>query len=258
MRLFVSLLVCESHQLGMDPLPFQPGDDVTVGPLCGSGLVSAVYEAAVGTNANAVIKLFPASELEVARREFEILQTLARAKVPFICQAIRLFSPGSAAAGALCLVPRGDIFTAHTVKLQHVAEILQSLKGIHENSFVHQDIRPSNLLLDRSGHALVIDFHLGANIGVPFHGSHRFGPEMALKQTVATHPSHDLESLVKTLHAILYGSDKDVNRIPSDDTRAIMSFWEARLSARVWQQALGAARSADYNGVLSALTDFLG
>jgi len=46
----------------------------------------------------------------------------------------------------------------------YAAEILLSLKIMHENNYLHRDLNPRNILIDNKGHIKIIDFGLSKNM----------------------------------------------------------------------------------------------
>jgi serine/threonine protein kinase len=46
-----------------------------------------------------------------------------------------------------------------------IKQIAQGLKYLHDQGYVHQDIKPSNILIDHQGRALIADFGIGHSFG---------------------------------------------------------------------------------------------
>lgn len=49
--------------------------------------------------------------------------------------------------------------------LRIAQEVLQALDYAHQQKVIHRDVKPSNILLDRSGHAYLVDFGIALTIG---------------------------------------------------------------------------------------------
>lgn len=63
------------------------------------------------------------------------------------------------------LLMRQDIIPEETAKF-YLAEILIGLKTLHDRNMVHRDLKPDNILIDRTGHVKLTDFAMSANMNM--------------------------------------------------------------------------------------------
>jgi serine/threonine protein kinase len=93
-------------------------------------------------------------------------------------------------------------------------EICDGLAAAHEKGIVHRDVKPENIMIDRNGHAKVMDFGIarsiepgdrtaGTRIGTPQYMS----PEQAMGKALA--PTTDIYSLGLVLYEMFAGDKVD-------------------------------------------------
>jgi serine/threonine protein kinase len=107
------------------------------------------------------------------------------------------------AAGAIQPLP---------VVLWLVRQAAEAASSLHQNGFVHGDIKPENVLLSPRGHATLIDLGFARRIGEPgdgvFRGSAGYtAPEMIDGKTPAS-PAADCFSLARLLWQMLSLTDR--------------------------------------------------
>ncbi|CAO2194000.1 unnamed protein product [Urochloa humidicola] len=59
----------------------------------------------------------------------------------------------------MTLLMREDTLTEHVARF-YIAETILAIESIHKHNYIHRDIKPDNLLLDKNGHMKLSDFGL--------------------------------------------------------------------------------------------------
>ena len=146
------------------------GQEFTVGPLLGQGGFAAVFRARDNAlNRDVAVKVLDvelAPSPNVAERFLREAQTVARLEHPHI---VPIYKVGRQQE-IFYLIMRcidgpslGQLLeTQHKLSLGDAARIARQvadgLAYAHSHDIVHRDIKPDNILLDKSGHVLVTDF----------------------------------------------------------------------------------------------------
>ena len=137
----------------------------------GGGGMSSVYKAHDPANGRHVaIKVLPPSLAEIPhfterfRREARVLMQLDH---PFIVPVVDIQEDRDLAYLVMPYFPAGSLAhkleskrltLAETGRLIH--QIASALDYAHRQAVVHRDVKPSNILLDKAGNALLSDFGL--------------------------------------------------------------------------------------------------
>ena len=146
------------------------GPEFTVGPLLGQGGFAAVFRARDNVlNRDVAVKVLDverAPEAVVAERFIREAQTVARLEHPHIVPIYKVgrqeeifylimrFIDGPSLGQFLDNQKKLAIGDAARIARQ----VADALAYAHTYEIVHRDIKPDNILLDRSGHVLVTDF----------------------------------------------------------------------------------------------------
>ncbi len=146
------------------------GQEFTVGPLLGEGGFAAVFRARDNVlNRDVAVKVLDvelAPSSVVAERFLREAQTVARLEHPHI---VPIYKVGRQQEIFYLIMRCIDgpslrqlLETQKTLSVGDAARIARqvadALAYAHSHEIVHRDIKPDNILLDKSGHALVTDF----------------------------------------------------------------------------------------------------
>src|SRR5467141_2016481 len=146
------------------------GQEFTVGPLLGQGGFAAVFRARDNVlNRDVAVKVLDvelAPSTVVAERFMREAQTVARLEHPHIVPIykggrqeeifylIMRYIDGPSLGQLLETQKKLEIGDAARIARQ----VADALAYAHSHEIVHRDIKPDNILLDKSGHVLVTDF----------------------------------------------------------------------------------------------------
>ena len=59
----------------------------------------------------------------------------------------------------MTLLMRKDILSEEESRF-YIAEIITSLETVHSMNYIHRDLKPDNILIDKEGHIKLTDFGL--------------------------------------------------------------------------------------------------
>jgi eukaryotic-like serine/threonine-protein kinase len=151
---------------GVDVIGTRFGDGLQVLREIGKGALARVYLVSDGRVVKAV-KLFPPDHRDRADRELSIGRGLDHPHVNPVEAGVELggypgvlmpFAPGERLGRRLARSDDRNGF------LQTMRGVLEGLRYLHERGVVHRDVKPENILVERSGHARLVDFDLSVRV----------------------------------------------------------------------------------------------
>jgi predicted Ser/Thr protein kinase len=228
---------------------FPTVDGYTIGARLGAGGAGEVYRGfRLGSDRPVAIKLMrksrPQAPQDRAWRELEVLAQLRLPSLP------RVLDYGIC-AGRMYIVTElvdGRPLHEHTrglglrERVALLARIADAVQGLHEHGVIHRDVKPSNIMIDRAGNPVIIDFGIatllgdeaetltqeGAPIGTPAF----MAPEQARGERRAVSTRTDIYGLGATAFSALVGATphdtgttlhEAIRRVAQDPPREVRS-----------------------------------
>jgi eukaryotic-like serine/threonine-protein kinase len=270
-----ALLKAESASAGFLAAPlWQPRElgDSLIGPYrllqrLGSGGMGEVWLAErtdAGPERRVAIKLLMLSSDRLRERFEQERRIVARLQHPHIVQ---LLDAGLGSKGEPYLVLEwvdGEPITEYLRKrpgqwrecLRLAIEVLDALQYAHAHLVVHRDIKPGNLMVDRGGHAKLLDFGISKLLGSNAPALTRSGlqpmtPDFASPEQVRDRPvgiATDIYSLGVVIFELLTGARpyQLQGLAPSDWERAICDTEPPRPSELARRARLRLPRDLDH------------
>ena len=94
-------------------------------------------------------------------------EILARMDHPFVCRLYYAFQSTEKLYMVMSYAAGGDMFTllrrrqlTEADVALYAAELVLALRYIHRHGIIHRDVKPENILIDASGHLVLVDFGL--------------------------------------------------------------------------------------------------
>ena len=163
-------------------------------------------------------------QVEMYRRKFiKEAHSLARLSHPNIINVIEVFEENKTVYYVMPYLSGGslnDLVKAHGTlsedeAMKYIRQIAKALKYMHEDMRIcHYDVKPSNILLDGKGNAVLIDFGISKNYDdsghetstTPIGLSEGYAPIEQYQQNISDFsPVSDVYALGATLYFLLHG-----------------------------------------------------
>jgi tetratricopeptide (TPR) repeat protein len=163
------------------------------------------------------IKIVTSTSEEDLKRFRREAETAAKLSHPNIAPIYEVGSEDNRPFIAMAFID-GRTLTKAEVSMQRKVEALRdaarALHAAHQQGIIHRDVKPDNIMIDRTGRAFIMDFGLAKSIkpgssltmgGIVMGTPSYMSPEQAQGRIRAMTPRSDVYSLGATLYEVLTG-----------------------------------------------------